>query len=108
MAVCVIAKNPKGSAQAYEQVLQQLAQSGDVPAPGMIFQLAGPAEPGWKVISVWDSREAFERFAAERLASAWAEAGISRDDVEFRFFDVHSYMAGDLSGARRPEAVPAR
>jgi heme-degrading monooxygenase HmoA len=108
MAICVIAENPKGHAEMYEQVMQRVAQSGDVPAPGLIFQAAGPAEPGWRVISVWDSRDAWQRFVQERLASAWAEAGLSRDDVTFTVFDVHSFMAGDLSSARRPEAVAPR
>jgi heme-degrading monooxygenase HmoA len=105
MAICVIAENPKGTAEAYEQVMQQMRQSGEVPAPGLIFQAAGPSEPGWRVISVWDSREDFDRLVSERLASAWAAAGISRDDIEFTIFDLHSFMAGDLSGARKPEAV---
>jgi hypothetical protein len=108
MAICVIAENPKITAEMFEQTMQRVAQSGELPAPGVIFQVAGPAEPGWRVISVWDSREAWERFVSERLASAWADAGISRDDVEFTVFDVHSFMAGDLSGARRPEAFATR
>jgi hypothetical protein len=102
MAICVIAENPTGSAEVYEQVMQHFAQSGGLPASGAIFQVAGPAEPGWRVISVWDSREAFERFATERLASAWAEFGVSRDDVDFTIFEAHSFMAGDLSGAAQP------
>jgi hypothetical protein len=108
MAICVIAENPKANAEMYEQVMQRVAQSGELPAPGSIFQAAGPAETGWRVISVWDSRDAWERFVRERLASAWADAGLSRDDVTFTVFDVHSFMAGDLSGARRPEAVASR
>lgn len=102
MAFCVISENPKGSAEVYEQVVQRVAQSGEFPPPGAIFQVAGPAEPGWRVISLWDSREAFERFAAERLAPAWAEFGVSRDDVRFTMFEAHSFMAGDLTGAAQP------
>jgi hypothetical protein len=82
--------------------MQRVAQSGELPPPGAIFQVAGPAEPGWRVISVWDSREAFETFADERLRPAWEEFGISRDDLTFSIFEAHSFMAGDLSGAARP------
>jgi hypothetical protein len=102
MAVCVIAENPKGSAEVYEQVVQKVSQSGAFPPPGAIFQVAGPGEPGWRVVSVWDSREAFESFASERLAPAWAEFGVSRDDINFTVFEAHSFMAGDLSGAAQP------
>jgi|SRR5512132_1603038 hypothetical protein len=102
MAICVIADNRQGSAEVYEQVVQRVAQSGEFPPPGAIFQVAGPADSGWRVISVWDSREAFESFAGQRLVPAWAEFGVSRDDVTFTIFDAHSFMAGDLSGAAQP------
>jgi hypothetical protein len=104
MAICVIADNPKGTVELYEQVMQRVAQGGGLPPEGAIFQIAGPSEPGWRVVSLWESREAFDRFAAERLAPAWNEAGISRDDVEFTIFEAHSYMAGDMSGAVQASA----
>ena len=60
MAICVIAENPKGSREVYEQVIQRVAQDGgEFPPPGAIFQVSGPAEPGWRVVSVWESREAY-------------------------------------------------
>ena len=103
MAICVIVENPKGSSEIYEQVIQQVAQDGgEFPPPGAIFQVSGPADPGWRVVSVWDSREAYESFTAERLAPAWAVAGVSRDDLSFTIFEAHSFMAGDLSGAAQP------
>jgi heme-degrading monooxygenase HmoA len=103
MAFCVISENPKGSAEVYEQVMQRVVQNGELPPPGAIFQVAGPAEPGWRVISVWDSREAFESFFAERLRPAFEEVGgISPDDVNMSIFEAHSFMAGDLSGAAQP------
>jgi hypothetical protein len=102
MAICVIAENPKGNAELYQQVVQRVVQGGEFPPPGAIFQVAGPGDPGWRVVSVWDSREAFESFAAERLSPAWAEVGVSRDDVNFTIFEAHSFMAGDLSGATQP------
>jgi hypothetical protein len=100
MAICVISENPKGTAEMYEQVVERVSQGG--PPPGAIFQIAGPADPGWRVISVWESRDAFESFVSERLAPAWEDHGISRDDVNFTIFEAHSYMAGDLSGASQP------
>lgn len=108
MAICVIAENPKGSAEIYEKVMQRVAQAGELPPPGAIFQVAGPAEPGWRVVSVWDSRDAFDRFARESLAPAWQEFGVSRDDVTFTIFEAHSFMAGDLSGAAQPAELAGR
>jgi heme-degrading monooxygenase HmoA len=102
MAICLVSTNPNGSAELYEQVLQRVAANGEIPPPGAVFQVAGPDEGGWRVISVWDSREAFERFREERLIPAFAEAGVNRDDVTFSIFEAHSYMAGDLSRAAQP------
>ena len=105
MAYCVIVENPKGSAELYEQVTQRVAASGEMPPQGAIFQVAGPAEGGWRVISVWESREAQERFRDERLVPAFNELGVSRDDVSWSDFEVHSFMAGDLSGAAQPASA---
>lgn len=107
MAYCVIVDNPQGSAGLYEQIMQRVLASGEMPPRGSIFQVAGPAEGGWRVISVWESREAQERFRDERLVPAFKELSISRDDVRWSDFEVHSFMAGDLSAAIEP-AAPAR
>jgi hypothetical protein len=102
MAYCVIADNPNGSAELYEQIIQRVAASGEMPPQGAIFQVAGPAEGGWRVISVWESREAQERFRDERLIPALNEVGVSRDNMTWSDFEAHSFMAGDLSGAAQP------
>jgi hypothetical protein len=102
MATVVIADNSKIDAERFEQVTQKLRQSGDFPPAGLIFQVAGPGELGWRVISVWNSRDDFERFASERLAPTWSEFGFTRDDVNFTIYEAHSFVAGDLSGAAQP------
>jgi hypothetical protein len=102
MATVVIADNPKIDAERFDQVDQKLRQSGDFPPAGLIFIVAGEADSGWRVISVWKSRDDFERFASERLAPAWSESGVSRDDVNFTIYEAHSFVAGDLSGAAQP------
>lgn len=61
--------------------------------------MAGPATEGWRVASVWDSEDARDRFFAERLAPAYREAGLSLEGVERTQFEVHTLVAGDLTGA---------
>ncbi len=102
MAVYVVSDNPQGDQETYERVVGDVAQSGQMPPPGAVFQVAGPADGGWRVISVWNSRDDFERFRDERLRPALEKAGASSDQVKISIFDAHSYMAGDLSGAVRP------
>jgi hypothetical protein len=102
MAYCLVVDNRKGNAEVYEQITEKLAASGEMPPEGAIFQVAGPVEDGWRVISVWESREAQERFRDERLMPAFQELGLSRDDLSWSDFEAHSFMAGDLSGASQP------
>src|SRR5687768_4093878 len=98
MAICLIVENQDQSEQQGEQVLAHVRSTGPVPPEGARLMLAGPANPGWRVISVWDSEDARDRFFAERLAPAYADAGLSLDSVKRTVFDVHTLAAGDLTG----------
>ena len=102
MAYCLIVENPNQSQEQAEQVMAHVRSTGPVPPEGARLVVAGPAEPGWRVISIWDSQEARERFFAERLAPAWEEAGLSFDSVKQTLFEVHSLVAGDLTGVPQP------
>ena len=76
MAICMIVENESDRG----------ARGAGVPAPprhgahapeGARLVVTGPADPGWRVISVWDSAEARDRFFAERLSAAYESAGLS-------------------------------
>ena len=102
MAYCLIVENPDQSQERAEQVMAHVRGTGSVPPEGARLVLAGPADPGWRTISVWDSQEALERFFAERLAPAYREAGLSFDSVKRTLFEVHTLVAGDLTGVPQP------
>ena len=102
MAICLIVENPDQSREQAEQVMAHVRSTGPVPPAGARLALGGPADPGWRFISVWDSEEAIERFVAERLAPAYEEAGLSLDSVKRTRFEVHTLAAGDLTGAPQP------
>jgi hypothetical protein len=40
---------------------------------GWELHIAGPVEQGWRVITVWESREAFDRFREKKLLPAIRE-----------------------------------
>ena len=63
------------------------------PPAGMIFHSAGPIEDGWGVIDVWESREAFDRFAGEQLQPAAQELGDRAfpNPPDIKEFPVHNY-----------------
>ncbi|MDQ3675908.1 MAG: hypothetical protein M3401_03745 [Actinomycetota bacterium] len=103
MAICLIVENPEQTQEQGEQVLEHVRSTGPVPPEGARLMLAGPADPGWRVISVWDSEEARDRFFTERLAPAYDEVGLSLDSIKRTVFEVHTLAAGDLTGV--PQAT---
>jgi hypothetical protein len=98
MALCQIVENPEQTEEQAEQVYAHVRSTGPVPPEGARLMVAGPANPGWRVISVWDSEQARDRFFAERLAPAYQAAGLSMDSIKRTVFDVHTLSAGDLTG----------
>ena len=55
----------------------------------MLYHVAGPAADGFKVIEVWESQEAADRFFQETLGSALQRANIN---VQPQVFPVHNIM----------------
>lgn len=102
MATCLIVENREQSREKAEEVMAHVRSTGPVPPEGARLVLSGPASPGWRFISVWDSPEAIERFFAERLAPAYRDAGLSFDGIERTLFEVHGLVAGDLTGVPQP------
>jgi hypothetical protein len=102
MAYCAIIDNPDAGQEQFEQVKAYLRTSGAFPPEGQRLLIAGPIGPGWRVISVWDSEEALERFYAEGLPAACTAAGVPCDRMTRTAFEIHTLVAGDLVGAPQP------
>ena len=47
---------------------------GDEKPEGLIFRAAGEVDGRWKAVSVWETKDAFERFAEERIRPAVEKA----------------------------------
>lgn len=102
MAYCQIYENPDATPEAFEAVNAHVRASGTFPPEEQLLIIAGPADPGWRVITVWDSVQACERFNAERLEPALREAGVRVDRMTRKFYEVHTLIAGDLTGTPQP------
>jgi hypothetical protein len=98
MAICQIAHNPNQTPEQADEIFDHLHSTGPVPPDGARLMVSGPASAGYRVITVWDSDEARERFLEERLAQAYEATGLSMDDLERTVFEVHKLVAGDLVG----------
>jgi hypothetical protein len=72
----------------YEQVLHEVAP-GNRPAAGMLYHAAGPIPNGWRVIEIWESQEAADRFFRDKLGTALQRANIN---VQPQSFEVINTM----------------
>jgi hypothetical protein len=74
MAVGILQMIPGGTKEQYDQVNQELFGQPTPPLDqlpeGLIMHSAGPAEGGWYIYDVWESKEDFERFVEGPLGSA--------------------------------------
>jgi hypothetical protein len=90
MAIAMMMDNPAGSQEVYDKVIENLALEGK-PAGG-VLHVAGPSpNGGWRVIEVWESKEAADKFYGERLGPALRAAGVS-DPPKPELWPVHNYM----------------
>ena len=76
MPVIVEAEAP--SQEVYEAVSSRAMSGGQLPE-GCHVHIAGPAGGRWRVLTVWDSREAFQKFREEKLLPTFRE--IAGDDA---------------------------
>jgi hypothetical protein len=80
MAVLVIGEISGGDAALDARMMQELGLQ-DAPAPGAIARFAGPTDTGWRVVSVWESEEAYRAFQQEKLMPAFQRLGISSPPI---------------------------
>jgi hypothetical protein len=67
MPIAQIIDMPGATADDYDQAFALIHRDGDWPA-GQLGHIAGPTPDGFRVIDLWESREAFERFERDVLA----------------------------------------
>lgn len=102
MAYCQIFEHPDLTPEKLEQVMTHVRTTGAVLPEGARLLVAGPGDPGMRVITIWDSNETRERFLSQRLSEAYDEAGLSLDRGKVTVFEVFKLAAGDLTGAPQP------
>jgi quinol monooxygenase YgiN len=90
MTLAMLAEIPDLSREEYERVVRKVNESGS-PA-GAVFHAGGPVEGGYRVVEVWQSREAADAFYGSelyreatataptqpRILMTWAISGVDR------------------------------
>ena len=93
MAVSVFLEFPGVTREQYEQLAQDMALSG--PPEGVIVHVCGPtSEGGWRLVDVWETQEAFERFANELLIPHAQARGFPQPSEREFFEPFHVLTAG--------------
>ena len=75
MAMAQLLEFRGGTAEQYHALHQEVAPDGRL-APGALFHVGGPVEGGWRVVNVWESEDAAQRFFRERLMPLLQKSGL--------------------------------
>jgi|GEM_PF-3508925 len=93
MAICMVIDNPGQTRDDTERILAALRETGPVPPTGALHVMGGALDGGWRMVSVWDTRESLERFVTARLPRAFREAGVDGTHLRRQEFDVQMQSA---------------
>lgn len=73
MTVSTLLEFPGVTLEQYEAVGEQLAHFG--PPDGILHHACGPTEDGWRIMDIWESEDAFDRFVDGTYLPAMEAAG---------------------------------
>ena len=96
MAVAVEMNFRGATMEQYDQILQKmgLTPAGKTP-PEAISHWVAKTDDGMRVVDVWESREAYDSYAQEKIGPYSAEVGIT-EPPETRFYEVHNHLGRGL------------
>lgn len=79
MALAMLAEIPGLTRQQYEEVVTKVNESGS--PDGALFHAGGPIEGGYRVVEVWESREAADAFFGSETYQAAVTASPSEPNI---------------------------
>jgi len=90
MTIGLIFENPGITRAQYDEIRHALHPDNSL-SPGMLFHAAGAGENGWRVIEVWESQEAAERYFQETLRPALQQANVPTT-IRPQAYSVHNIL----------------
>jgi hypothetical protein len=92
MPVAIEMDFPGATLEQYDQVIEKmgLEPGGDTP-PGAIFHWVAQTPDGLHVIDVWETQEAFDKFAEEQIGPITAEVGMDAPP-QTTVHQVHNHL----------------
>ena len=80
--------------EQYDQAIERMGLLPGGPSmPRELFHWVTKTDDGFRVIDVWESREAFEQFLEGKLRLVAPDVGVDFPP-EIQYFEVHNYFAG--------------
>ncbi|MFI5045761.1 MAG: hypothetical protein ACHQIG_01745 [Acidimicrobiia bacterium] len=92
MAIAVNMNFAGGTLEQYDAVCKKMGLAPKGPAPdGALFHWAAKTDDGFRVTDVWETRDQFDKFAAEKIGPFAAEVGFT-GQPEMSFTEVYNYF----------------
>ena len=91
MALAILAEIPELTGEDYERVVKKVNESGS-PA-GALLHAGGPMEGGYRIVEVWETREAADAFYGSNLYRE-ATASITTEPKVVMTWPVHGLDDG--------------
>lgn len=95
MAVVIVHQGPGLTRESYEEAVRRLTgkarleSPADWPVEGVLVHTAGDAEGGFRIVDVWESEEAVQRFG-ETLMPVMQELGI---EAPLEIYPAHTFVS---------------
>ena len=90
MAVAIEMNFKGATLEQYDEVLKLMGLDGGEPAPtGGLYHWVSKTDEGLRIVDVWETREQFDKFAAEQIGPCSAQAGIPAPP-EVTYYDVYN------------------
>lgn len=93
----VLISPPGFTREQYEESVRKLtggkgplSSVADWPVKGLLAHIAGEGPNGFRVVDVWESREALDSFGA-RLMPIFAEIGVKGEP---EIYETHTFVSG--------------
>ena len=99
MAIVIIQDWPEEETERstanYDAISQRLRDSGAIPPEGCHLHCAGWTGHGFRIMEIWDEREQFDRFVAEKVMPLVMEMPSgNQQQPEITAYELHSLMTG--------------
>lgn len=90
MAVAVLIDLPEFTAELYDAVFKDM-NLGSSPPEHALFHAARPHEGCWRIVAVWENREAFGQFSRDQITPLLQKHGAS-GTPNIVMWDVHNIL----------------